>query len=243
MRGPSREGGERQDAKRETHGVFAVAEISVRISMHASASTAAALTIRRERFVLGSRNGRTTSSAAAEADGTSTPAARPRCRRCRRRVIFRVWNIQRKYHSGRMPAGTGANASAFLPELPREEQRERRPARRAPRTTASRRAARSRGRTASADGSPAFALASRRDGGTLMPWRWMRSRCSAEQHRGDGRQDRDVEAVEARQRRAGHVVAAAQEAHHEVADARARRRRCPVPTLVAKNASSFHGSR
>ena len=28
---------------------------------------------------------------------------------------FRTWNIERKYHSGRMPAGAGANGSAFWP--------------------------------------------------------------------------------------------------------------------------------
>ena len=43
-----------------------------------------------------------------------------------------------------------------------------------------------------------------------------------QERRRDRRQDRDVQAVEPRQRRAGHVVAAAQQAEHEVADDRHR---------------------
>ena len=96
----------------------------------------------------------------------------------------------------------------------------------APRTTTSRRAARSCGKNGICGSfSPAFSRFSTL-GGTLMPWRWMNSRCDAQQHRRDRRQDRDVDAVEARQRGAGHVVAAAQEAHHEVARPPAPRRRC-----------------
>ena len=30
-------------------------------------------------------------------------------------ISFSIWNIARKYHSGRMPAGTDAKASAFVP--------------------------------------------------------------------------------------------------------------------------------
>ena len=55
-----------------------------------------------------------------------------------------------------------------------------------------------------------------------MPCRWTSSRCTATSSGRERRQDGDVQPVEARQRRAGHIVAAAQEPHQEVADDRHR---------------------
>ena len=56
-------------------------------------------------------------------------------------------------------------------------------------------------------------------------------------------QDRDVNPVEARQRRAGHVLAAAQQPAAANSPTTGSAPGISVPTLVAKNDSSFHGSR
>ena len=65
-----------------------------------------------ERAVFGSRNGRSSSASAPTATGTMTVNS-PLRPKSVAGAYFNDWNIQRKYHSGRMPAGAGAKTSAL----------------------------------------------------------------------------------------------------------------------------------
>ena len=130
-----------------------------------------------------------------------------------------MWNVARKYHSGRIPGGTGANASALFPELPRIERRQGGeqgdgdiPERAHPEDVVGEErhlldalsaldALRDRNRHA-------HALALHEE------------EMHADEQRRDGRKNRDVQCVEARQRRAGHIVTAAHEPHQRATDDR-----------------------
>ena len=83
--------------------------------------------------------------------------------------------MARKYHSGRMPAGAGANGSAFVPSSHGKNA-----ASAASTASATYHHITSRstklGTNGSAGFSPAFSRCSTL-GGTLMPWRWTNSRC------------------------------------------------------------------
>ena len=134
---------------------------------------------------------------------------------------FSAWNIQRKYHSGRMPAGAGANGIGLDAELPREEGRERGEQRRRRRASRPCRAGGSRERSGIVlRASPSRSIARRHAHALPLD----EEQVEAEERRRDRRQDRDVEPVEAREGRARHVGAAAQDAREQVTDDRDLRR-------------------
>src|SRR5215471_570776 len=59
-------------------------------------------------------NGRASSNAAPKPK-PRMPSTSPSMKKMCDGMSFRVWNCARKYHSGLMPGGAGANGSAFVP--------------------------------------------------------------------------------------------------------------------------------
>ena len=147
--------------------------------------------------------------------------------------------MNRKYHSGLMPAGADANGSAFVPSSQgKNAASAARTARPTSHTTPSR--STKLGRKRSGLRVLRLLLEALRD---VHPLALDERQVDAEQRRRDHRQHRDVEAEEAGQRRAGDLLAAAQEREQPAAPASGTLLTMSVPTRVAKNDSSFHGSR